>query len=298
MAEYGSTSGETSEGIVENLSEDVLVEILARIPVKSLMRFKCVCRSWYCLISDTAFIRKHFILYTNNPENLGHLLVANSTMNMYKGDAFSLVSSHDDAFFGQLVEYDGPAKIDTTLLMDFRELDHNYYTYSCHGLGLVCLRDPIDENIALWNPTTREFRILPECPKLPELPDRDYPYYGRLYYAPHVYCGLGYDSDNNDCKLVHFGYRWIKNGSYTEEEPVGLYTLYTLSTNSWKTLDVKFNGWPYPDNQTAAYINGFPWWLAIESTKQDDDTYTGYDLVVSFDVNAEVFRYYELPENC
>lgn len=37
------------------LHELIAWEILSRLPVRSLIRFKCVCRSWYALISDPSF---------------------------------------------------------------------------------------------------------------------------------------------------------------------------------------------------------------------------------------------------
>jgi hypothetical protein len=35
-----------------SLMDDVFVEILCRIPARSLFYYKCVYRSWKCLISD------------------------------------------------------------------------------------------------------------------------------------------------------------------------------------------------------------------------------------------------------
>ncbi|KAL6144086.1 hypothetical protein ACLB2K_054781 [Fragaria x ananassa] len=39
--------------------EDVVVEIFARLPVKTLMRFRCVCTTWRSLIADPHFVKKH-----------------------------------------------------------------------------------------------------------------------------------------------------------------------------------------------------------------------------------------------
>lgn len=39
--------------------EDILVEILTRLPVKSLMRFRCVCKPWHALIAQSYFATKH-----------------------------------------------------------------------------------------------------------------------------------------------------------------------------------------------------------------------------------------------
>ncbi|KAL6141252.1 hypothetical protein ACLB2K_059542 [Fragaria x ananassa] len=38
---------------------DVLIDILVRVPVKSLLRFRCVSRIWNSLISSPAFIITH-----------------------------------------------------------------------------------------------------------------------------------------------------------------------------------------------------------------------------------------------
>ncbi|KAG4401854.1 hypothetical protein GLYMA_02G079600v4 [Glycine max] len=42
------------------LPQELIIEILLRLPVKSLVRFKCVCRLWLSLISDPSFAISHF----------------------------------------------------------------------------------------------------------------------------------------------------------------------------------------------------------------------------------------------
>ncbi|XP_028787815.1 F-box/kelch-repeat protein At3g23880-like [Neltuma alba] len=39
--------------------KDLMEEIFVRLPVKSLLRFKCVAKSWYALITDPCFIARH-----------------------------------------------------------------------------------------------------------------------------------------------------------------------------------------------------------------------------------------------
>ncbi|XP_059639817.1 putative F-box/kelch-repeat protein At1g15680 [Cornus florida] len=41
------------------LPEWLLLEVLLRLPVKSILRFKCVCKDWLSLISDPSFIRSY-----------------------------------------------------------------------------------------------------------------------------------------------------------------------------------------------------------------------------------------------
>ncbi|KAL6128032.1 hypothetical protein ACLB2K_071390 [Fragaria x ananassa] len=42
-----------------SLDNDVIVSILSKLPVISLLRFRCVCKSWRALISDPSFSRMH-----------------------------------------------------------------------------------------------------------------------------------------------------------------------------------------------------------------------------------------------
>ncbi|ESR45167.1 hypothetical protein CICLE_v10003633mg, partial [Citrus x clementina] len=42
------------------LSDDLLVETLSRLPMKSLMRLRCVSKSWFSLVKDPKFIYLHF----------------------------------------------------------------------------------------------------------------------------------------------------------------------------------------------------------------------------------------------
>lgn len=40
---------------------EVIIEILSRLPVKSLLRFKCVCRQWWSKFQEEDFIAKHTV---------------------------------------------------------------------------------------------------------------------------------------------------------------------------------------------------------------------------------------------
>ncbi|KEH41836.1 F-box protein interaction domain protein [Medicago truncatula] len=42
------------------LPDELITKILVRLPVKSLIRFKSVCKSWFSLISDNHFANSHF----------------------------------------------------------------------------------------------------------------------------------------------------------------------------------------------------------------------------------------------
>ena len=47
-----------SAGVVPGLPDDPLVEILSRVPAKSVCRFKCVSKAWRDLIADPHYRKK------------------------------------------------------------------------------------------------------------------------------------------------------------------------------------------------------------------------------------------------
>lgn len=42
-----------------NLPDDVMLDICARLPVKSVRRFRCVNKSWYKLLNGRRFVQQH-----------------------------------------------------------------------------------------------------------------------------------------------------------------------------------------------------------------------------------------------
>jgi len=47
-----------------DLPQNLIIQILLRLPVKYLIRFKCVCKLWFSLISNPHFANSHFQLTT------------------------------------------------------------------------------------------------------------------------------------------------------------------------------------------------------------------------------------------
>nr|GMD39953.1 putative F-box protein At1g19160 [Ipomoea batatas] len=123
---------------------ELLIEILARLPVKSLMRFKSVCKFFYCLIkSDKHFQHKHYEI--------------------------SRVR-RDYAIF----EREFPFRHESVFGLVYKELDSDEIGYvdlvmpSCGSVkcadGILCLishRTDETMNILIWNPSTRESKALP-----------------------------------------------------------------------------------------------------------------------------------------
>ncbi|CAL5336658.1 unnamed protein product [Camellia sinensis] len=48
------------------IPNELIIEILVRLPVQSLLRFTSVCKSWHSLITNPSFITKHLNLFSIN----------------------------------------------------------------------------------------------------------------------------------------------------------------------------------------------------------------------------------------
>ena len=126
-----------------NLLEDVLIEILSKLPVNSLMRFSVVCKRWHALIKVPTFISNHL----KNRENVAHLLISHRDKLTNKRLVSIFTNDNLDKFVTQHIP------------PFFKEsFGHIRLIGPCNGI--VCLyRFP--DNIALWNPLIREFKTLP-----------------------------------------------------------------------------------------------------------------------------------------
>lgn len=155
----------TMEPRLPSIPDEIVLEILSRLPVKSMMRFKCVCRAWRALLSDPNF--------TISTERQRRLVMASAIPNTY---SVSLQSITMDTNQGCSVE-ELHKPWDQSLCTPARVLG------SCDGLLLIsCF-----ENIYMWNPSTMDYKKV--------LTYLD-------FNLKHVIHGLCYDPFTNDYKVV------------------------------------------------------------------------------------------------
>lgn len=152
-----------------DLPEDLLIQILSRLPVKSVVCCKCVCPYWNALIESPMFITEHF----NHPKNHTRLLVHyykerrswpyDSVFDSYPDEETianneSVLPVHED-IDNPLAKTAYP--LPSSTCSSFRDIFG-----PVNGLFLVHYASmPETYNVALWNPATKEFRTLP-APRL------------------------------------------------------------------------------------------------------------------------------------
>jgi molecular chaperone HtpG len=145
--------------------------------------------------------------------------------------------------------------------------------------GILCLKQKYDPQLVLWNPTTREFKVVPLSP-FESAPPLRTPFYG-LH-------GFGYDRVTDDYKVIQFvdsiplviGADYIHHRSYET-----FWELYSLRSNSWRKLDLCIpNRYYYTQNRgIGVYTNGVCHWWA-----RTDDSKIIEECLVSFNFSNEV----------
>ncbi|XP_059629768.1 F-box protein At3g07870-like [Cornus florida] len=210
---------------------DVLIDVLTRLPNKTLIRCACVCKSWYSLVTNPSFINTHLNANSNN--NNHHLLLTRSL-------------SADDA---NRVNYS----------LHWKNDRHNYpylrIIGSCNGL--VCLSDDLHgyrEVLYLWNPSIRKTIALPPL---------------RVKFQSHGLfkhsIGIGFDALNDDYKVIRIVYLYKPNNF----RPLAEIDIFSLNTGTWR--NISHLSLPYTTVEWApqAYLNGAAHWLAYDGRRKD-----------------------------
>ena len=131
--------------------------------------------------------------------------------------------------------------------------EDTYFVGSCDGLA--CLEDYHSLNLVIWNPPTKETKVVPKS-NLSRFSD-DY----------HIKSGIefGFDAKTSDYKMIRISSLFDSNESDYYEGHVPCYKLsevYSLSADSWRKVDSQ----PGLIDVRAidTYINGITSWEAFD----------------------------------
>ncbi|PIN12080.1 hypothetical protein CDL12_15317 [Handroanthus impetiginosus] len=215
-----------------NLPEEIITEILLRLPVKALLKFRCVSKSWLSLISSPQFIKTHLKISTKNNIYSHNRLIFSSCPRSNVFHTFSLNPKIDEYSSVDTLLFDYPLSVDRDKPIRI--------VGSCNGL--VCVVVGLGD-VVLWNPSTGKMKKLPNSGRL-----------GGTHY------GFGYDESNDDYKVVQTC--WINHDPDAYETPV---EVYSLRTDSWR-----FVNWPggYIFDGPGVFVNGAIHWRV----NYDDNT--------------------------
>ncbi|KAJ9174392.1 hypothetical protein P3X46_013039 [Hevea brasiliensis] len=253
----------------DHLPQELLAENLSRLPVKSLLKCRCVSKTWSSLITDPSFIAQH--LKKTAARNSGLLFFRYSTREFvwpFKENVRYLLYPDESFPANPVEELDCPFK-------GIKRLAN--IVGSCNGV--FCLSYDVygkyTERASLWNPSVRKIVNIP-CP-----------IFTFTSYGPYIpSLGFGFDSTTDDYKLVrivcsHFNYGEIR--PFVE--------IYSLRSRGWRKVDNNLQ-YVITARSTSAFLNGACHWVA---------TKRGYghgvcDAIVSFSLGEEVFGEMEVPD--
>ncbi|XP_059670630.1 putative F-box protein At1g32420 [Cornus florida] len=245
-----------------HMFEDLTIEILSRLPLKSLLRFKCVSKYLYSLIRSNTFINKHLQRHGNN----GRLLVKHYN---YDTTAYTFALYPDETLAGfPLVYYD----------VDNIHMPHDPRIFD-YCDGILCLWNL--DRMALWNPATREFTFIP-MPQ-PNVPDN---------FCTWSNFGFGLDPTTNDYKLVWIR-RYFDSEKLINDYASAIISVYYLSTCSWRLFEADLSWVHYVHlSSCSTCLNGLYYWLTSDHDRTDTQDFC-YDAIIYFDFSNEVFG--EIP---
>ncbi|KAL9238127.1 hypothetical protein vseg_012597 [Gypsophila vaccaria] len=248
---------------------DVWTRILATLPVKTLLRSRCVCKSWCSIIDSPDFVSIHLKLCSNNFDT--NKVLALERLGRRRERSLLTVR-----------------RADTLRKTAHISLccDSYYVSEICNGLLLVMRCDGHTiPDLQLWNPSIRKTLLLPPVP-IPSSSNGE---------ALKVF---GFAPVSNDYKVIAISFE--RNGGI---QPAGMsVAVYTLSDQQWTVRD---NGlsisceyfthifWYHDFPSPAFYFEGAGHWLGKHSdvcSTPDKPTH-----LVSLDLDTEKFTVLELP---
>ncbi|CAK7337268.1 unnamed protein product [Dovyalis caffra] len=205
-----------------NLPEDMIYLVLCRLPVKSLLGFKCVSKQFCSMIDSENFIQFHLRYSVEN----------NTEPSLVIQDKKKICSVNVvDSPTWQTRELDAPFGCSRTKILG-----------SCNGLicvlkSAICSEPNLSAlyrtlprmynilpKIAFWNPSTsNKFHVLPIDPI--EVRGLNYSGFVDVQHA------FGHDSVNNDYKVLRIVKLYNELDSFIIKVRV-----YSLKTNSWREI--------------------------------------------------------------
>ncbi|CAN0854206.1 Putative F-box/kelch-repeat protein At1g13200 [Linum grandiflorum] len=242
------------------LPEDIQIEILSRLEIKTLMRFKVGCKSWNSMVKDSSFISKHITL--QRKESSTRILIvpksASSSFNLPNVPSVNLV------------EISSSGSSHTAKIL----------TQSCQGMFLVGYYNhdnlSTPEDLAIVNPATREKRVLPQYNR----------FTGPVWSIIRTLYGFGYDSETKDYRVVRLFH--LLNAASGGSGEVRA-EMYSIRSNSWRqvhlglvtaeTLLHEFLGSRTPEPRYSVYAAGSSHWFMGQKLR-----------IMSFDLHKGILR--------
>ncbi|XP_039057734.1 F-box/kelch-repeat protein At3g06240-like [Hibiscus syriacus] len=243
------------------MHEELILEILKTLPVKSVVKCRSVCKKWNTLICHPSFVSVHLQASLSRPPD---------------NTPFLLLTSEKKGCEKYYLHYDNDG------FDEFKQLQIPLFGYVSEAPvvgccnGLICLQlfsrsDCSYIYYFLWNPSIQKYISLPRLRI-----DKD---------AEYLCVGFGFDSRTNDYKLLLAGAGsdncWMKP------------YLFSLNHKRWKRVTAVYPDYGFGPETLLPFVNGAVHWLGHQNRNDDK----ARNEILGFDLSAEVFFEMSLPES-
>ncbi|KAF3446175.1 hypothetical protein FNV43_RR11354 [Rhamnella rubrinervis] len=283
------------DNVLLPLPEDLVIKILLKLPVMSIIRFKCVSKSWCSIIKSQSFVDQHMNNSSNNRYVLVNGRIVIPGINNGKCKRVSTgIFSYDtlEAVTARTVSPALPLRQEDNLDHYFRDF---WIMGCCNGLLLTYGHGrgrSRDKDFALWNPATGERKVLPTVSSRSQAADKN------------VCCvfetvGFGFDAQNNDYKVVMMHKLqpiYEMQILMCSPKPARIVVeVYSLRSDTWKEVATLVDATALTsiqdkDDNGGVFINGKYSWIANVKS-----IYGVKDEIISFDMTEEVIVKTPLP---
>ncbi|KAL4556865.1 hypothetical protein LXL04_035031 [Taraxacum kok-saghyz] len=246
----------------EHIPHELVSEILTRLDVKSLTRFRSVSTRWNSTIVHPSFSKSHLC---HSPTGAGApVTLVLSFINRF--------NSERTVFSVKILPNQTTSLPNPTHVLTIPGFAHPFVSQSlngliCFNLGAMCV----------CNPSTRKFLKLPWSKT--EIPP---PSPASTHHRRNAF---GFDPVSNAHKVLD---TWI---TCHENEMVMEHKIFTVGSgcNKWKRIA---DGPPYFPFNESVCINGQIYFRAFTSVTDSEET-----VMVAFDVNREEFRFIQMRDD-
>ncbi|XP_057491016.1 F-box protein At3g07870-like [Actinidia eriantha] len=247
---------------INDLPPHTIIDILSRLPIKTIVQCKCVCNVWRNLLEEPYFVNLHL---SRSPTSLiTHQM--SDRLPPSDSDILKLVEFEDDHDRHGL-QYDPSTKFD---------LRFCYPKGTIHLVGsvngLLCFCDYQNEALFVCNPAVRQNVSLVE-PK------------HKTRYPHSLHYGFGFSPVSGQYKVVQIFQRALLDPAIGPCSYECQGEVYTLGTGKWRsigTVPFLYDYYVY-----SVFLNGNIHWLICEEKSPES--------ICSFDVEKELFQAFPAP---
>ncbi|XP_057436945.1 F-box/kelch-repeat protein At3g23880-like [Lotus japonicus] len=256
-----------------NLPHDLFVQILLRLPVRSLVRFKCVRKSWCSLISDPKFGKSHYDLAASP----NHRCLTKGNDSKIESIDVDAASFHNSESCVVNLKFPLPTPREEYSVFGPDPPSYVEFLGSCRGFILVAYPHG---DVIVWNPSTGVHRRIAD--DLDEMI--------ALYLT-----GFGYDRSTDEYLLVLIDVIPLGVFEVDPDQADNIHTtirIFSMKTNSWFDQEgtyAQYVDMGSDDLKIATFFNDALHWLVTSYE-------TDHHVIISFDLVKRNFSEIPLPQ--